>query len=242
MKRLSLKTKTCAAVVALALVAGLTTSPARASGVPVVDLAAITQMITEYTQLLKQYDQLVSTHNMVNSSFTRAYNQFDRTMTGVTGYGVKNSTSDMLNLLPEALDETLDLIRSSGANALPGPARSLYREFALGDACDRVSAYAQASCYRRAALNAMKLYSYQEGQNTAMRRRSAIQQMLDSINSTTTAKEAADMQQRIAQEQASLQNEQIRYQLLKAKFDEEERLLKMQHQAELDRLFYKRVD
>ena len=75
-----------------------------------------------------------------------------------------------------------------------------------------------------------------------MRGRSAIQQMLDSINSTTTAKEAADMQQRIAQEQASLQNEQIRYQLLKAKFDEEERLLKMQHQAQLDRLFYKRVD
>lgn len=241
MKRLSLRTKTLLTALAVSL-AAVFAGPVRASGVPVVDAAAITQMITEYMHLIKEYEQMVSTHNMVSSNFTRAYNQFDRTMTGVTGYGVKNDTSEFLNLLPEALDETLDLIRSKGANALPGPAKSLYREFALGDACERVSTYAQANCYRRAALNAMKLYSYQDGQKTAVRRRSAIQKMLDSINSTTTAKEAADMQQRIAQEQASLQNEQMRLQLLKAKFDEEERLLRLQHQAELDRLFYRRVD
>ena len=46
------------------------------------------------------------------------------------------------------------------------------------------------------------------------------------------------MQQRMLQEQASLQNEQMRMQVLRWKFEEEEKLLKMQHQAELDRLFF----
>ena len=82
------------------------------------------------------------------------------------------------------------------------------------------------------------MYSYAQGEQTARARRSVIQNMLDSIDSTMTPKEAADMQQRMLQEQASLQNEQMRMQVLRWKFEEEEKLLKMQHQAELDRLFF----
>ena len=216
---------------------GLST-PALASGVPVVDLAAITQMLVEFQQMLKDYDQMVKQYDMVNDRFNRAYDQFNSNMTGVTGYGKANSTSALLDFLPEVLDETLDLIRSKGANALPPGAQQLYREFGLGNACDRATAISQARCYRRAALNAMKMYSYAQGEQTARTRRSVIQNMLDSINNTMTPKQAADMQQRMLQEQASLQNEQMRMQVLRWKFEEEEKLLKMQHQAELDRLFF----
>lgn len=230
-----------AAVLASLVVAasggGLST-PVHASGVPVVDLAAITQMLVEFQQMLKDYDQMVKQYDMVNDRFNRVYNQFDTNMTGVTGYGRANSTSALLDFLPEALDETLDLIRSRGANALPPGAQQLYREFGLGNACERASAISQARCYRRAALNAMKMYSYAQGEETARARRSAIQNMLDSIDSTMTPKEAADMQQRLLQEQASLQNERMRIEVLRWKFEEEEKLLAMQHQAELDRLFF----
>lgn len=227
----------CVSLVIAAAGAGLS-APARASGVPVVDLAAITQMLVEFQQMLRDYDQMVKQYDMVNDRFNRAYSQFDTNMTGVTGYGRANSTSALLDFLPEALDETLDLIRSRGANALPPGAQQLYREFGLGNACERANPISQARCYRRAALNAMKMYSYAQGEQTARARRSVIQNMLDSIDSTMTPKEAADMQQRMLQEQASLQNEQMRMQVLRWKFEEEETLLKMQHQAELDRLFF----
>lgn len=223
----------CAAAAASVMLAVGTLSlpaPVPASGIPVVDLAAITQMITEFQQMLKDYDQLVKQYDELKTLNTN--------LTGITGYGRANSTESYLSFLPDALDETLSLIRSRGANALPPGAQQLYREFALGNACERASAISQARCYRRAALNAMKMYSYSQGEKTARSRQGVIQNMLDSINKTTTPKQAADMQQRLLQEQASLQNEQMRMEVLRWKFEEEEKLLEMEHQAELDRLFF----
>lgn len=217
--------------------------PARASGIPVVDLAAITQMITEFQQMLKEYDQLVRQYNMIEGKFDRAYDATTWSRTAAEDSDRSDmfsrvATSRYLNMLPEALDETIVAIRTNGASVLPAGAQQLYREFGLGDACERASSLAQARCYRRAALNALKLYSYSQGESTALKRRSAIQEMLSSIGETKTPKQAADLQQRMIQEQVSLQNERIRMEILRTKFDQEEKLLEMEHQANLDRLFF----
>ena len=239
----------CTASMVLAVTAAassllIASAPVRAAGVPVIDAAAITQMITELMQLMKQYDQLVrqyelldNTRGDLNTRFVSAYNQFEKTMTGTSRFAGINPSDNSLNFLPVDVDEVLQAIRTKGASALPAPARSLYREFGLGNACERMWDQAQINCYKRSALQAMRLYSYQQGEETAKARRTNIQNMIGSIESTSTQKEVADMQARIAQEQASLANEKMRIDMLQAKFAAEEQLLARQQSEALASMY-----
>ena len=99
-------------VLAVSAAAGLIASaPVRAAGVPVIDAAAITQMITELMQLMKQYDQLVrqyelldNTRGDMNTRFVSAYNQFEKTMTGTSRFAGINPSYNYLNFLPVHVD------------------------------------------------------------------------------------------------------------------------------------------
>lgn len=225
--------------------------PLRAAGIPVFDAAAVTQMITELMQLMKEYDQLEREFNLLADTrgdmvfrFERAFDQFEDVMQGTTAFAKANLTTDYDAVFeaasgasPSSLDDWFRDIRETGGSGLPHAVKEIYRTERMGERCERMRGFVRQSCQRRAALRAVRLFSFIAGEKTTKSRRADLAQMLDSIQSTTTQKQIADMQARLAQEEAAIANERVRLQQLEARFSAEEALLEEERQQALDGLY-----
>lgn len=244
-------------IVALMSVSGtFAPLPAHATGVPVFDGAAVTQMITELMQLMKEFEQLEREYSLLSDTrgdmvfrFEQAFKQFDDTMRGTSEFAHKYVTNDYDDaqeailrdpngtVSASTLDTWLADVRDNGGSGLPHAIKEIYRINKMGDRCDRLSGYIKHNCQRRAALRAVKLFSYSTGEQTALKRRSELKNMRDSIKDTDSQKQIADLQTRIAQEQMAIANEKQRLAMMEAKFKEEEALLEDLHRQERNNMY-----
>lgn len=244
-------------VIALMSVSGtFAPLPAHATGVPVFDGAAVTQMITELMQLMKEFEQLEREYSLLSDTrgdmvfrFEQAFKQFDDTMRGTSEFAHKYVTNDYDDaqeailrdpngtVSASTLDTWLADVRDNGGSGLPHAIKEIYRINKMGDRCDRLSGYIKHNCQRRAALRAVKLFSYSTGEQTALKRRTELKNMRDSIKDTDSQKQIADLQTRIAQEQMAIANEKQRLAMMEAKFKEEEALLEDLHRQERNNMY-----
>lgn len=204
------KEAACAAAVAAALGVSLPFGTANATGVPTVDVAAITQMLQQYMVLLNQLDQLESTVSQLEQ--TKSF--MEATTTGMRAFAQANSTLALLDFMPADVANTLSSLRSGGLGGLSAQTRNLMNSLGAAERCAQSSNAARQACLRRYALTAMEISSYMAGQQVVLQRRNAITGMLSSIRSTVDPKGIADMQARIQQESASIQNEMARLEMV----------------------------
>lgn len=197
------------AAVAAAMGLSLPFGAAQASGVPTVDIAAITQMLQQYLVLMNQLQQLENTVSQLEH--TQSF--FEATTTGMRAFAQANSTLSMLDFIPANMGETLSAMRGGSFGSLPIQAQSIMNQMGASERCAQSSQSGQLACMKRYAITAMEISSFMAGQQVAMQRREAITGMLSSIQSTTDPKGIADMQARIQQESASIQNEMARIEM-----------------------------
>lgn len=204
---------------------------ALSGGVPVFDGIALTQAIQQFLQLKMQYDQLVRQYDQQITSYNQQLRQFN-SMTGNRNYASANSTQAQRDFVSPDLQVTMTAVRSRGADALPAGARTLYNQLQFAERCGRIgSERMRALCVRRGSLIALNSFASTQGAQRASERSNSISGFINTIGSTSDAKGIAEVQARIAQESAALDNERARLELLKQSSEAEREILAEEQKA-----------
>lgn len=193
----------------LSFLALMPTNALRAQGIPVIDIAAVLQLMQQVQYWMQQI-QLMKTQ----------LDQLQQTHAAVTGArGMQNLLSDsMRNYLPPDWTQIIGVLNSNSAtySGLANQARAVMDANAI---LSRTQLNALSPEQRqmveqgRKSVAMMQVMSRVAYQHTSQRF-SAIQQLINAIAGAADVKAIQDLQGRIAAEQAMLQNEQTKLQVL----------------------------
>jgi type IV secretion system protein VirB5 len=167
--------------------------------IPVTDAGSITQLELQLAEIIKQLDQ--------------AKRQYE-SLTGSRDLGKILNDPAVREYLPAEWQSIYDAVKKGGYAGLSDPSLGVYEANKIFDSCERISVGEQrtaceAQAVKAAQDKAVALASYEK----AKKRINQIEQLMDKINETKDLKAIADLQGRIALEQAAIQNEQIKLQL-----------------------------
>jgi len=202
----------------------LSTSPADAQGIPVIDQAAIAKQIESIIQLKSQLDAL----NRQIQQAQQLYGSLNKLTNMADIAGVLNDPS-IRKALPEDFSTIERLLKGSGSGAL-GDAAS---RFLSDNSTYKTSAndfYAQ-ELSRVQNRNAGQMSLGQQIYDAATKRIDGIDQLRQQISSASDAKDIADLQARLQAETAFLQTDVLRMQGLQM-VQQAERQIDEQRKAE----------
>lgn len=198
---MKMQLKALAVSTALALSIGLSPGTASASGLPVIDVAAIAEAI-------KQYDQMVQQLENMRAQLGEAKKLYS-SMTG--DRGMQNLLSgEQRNVIPSNWQETLaqmgggdisQLAQQIKQNAAKVDASTLSRILS-SDAAQASNGFANSAASAQASAG--------EVYDNASERFARLRQLMDAIGSASDPKAIADLQARVGVESVMLQNEQIK--------------------------------
>jgi type IV secretion system protein VirB5 len=190
------------------VLASLAVSPAYAqipvsitSSVPdtVNQIETMTKWATQYGQMVAQIDQMKK--------------QYD-SLTGPRGLGTAMNNPSLRDYLPNNWQGIYDAVRAGGYAGLSGPAKSLYDQNKVFDSCAHLTVVDQRIACQASAVKPSQDKSFAlDAYGAAKGRLTQIDQLMRAINNTQDPKAIAELQGRIAAEQAMIQNEQTKLQL-----------------------------
>ncbi|MFC3279292.1 P-type DNA transfer protein VirB5 [Xanthomonas fragariae] len=190
------------------------------------DLPAITNQIETMAKWKTQYDQMVGQLNQVQKQY--------EAVTGPRGLGQIMNNPALRDYLPSDWQNVYDSVRSGGYNGLSGSAASIYNQNKVYDACASVpQADARAACQAAAVKPSQDKAFATAAYAAAKSRLDQIDSLMRQINQTQDPKSIAELQGRIASEQAMIANEQIKLQLFQMMAQAEDKIQE-QRQNEID--------
>ncbi|WP_055026632.1 MULTISPECIES: P-type DNA transfer protein VirB5 [Xanthomonas] len=214
---------------ALILGATLALSGTAFAGVPVTviaDVPAITNQIETMAKWKAQYDQMVSQINQMKQQYA--------SVTGSRGLGQIMNNPVLRDYLPSDWQKVYDSVRTGGYNGLSGSAAVIYDANKVFDACGRMAAGAQRTACEAAAVKPAQDKAFAgEAYAAAKSRLDQINSLMGQINQTQDPKAIAELQGRIASEQAMIANEQTKLQLFQMMAQADEKLQE-QRQREIN--------
>jgi type IV secretion system protein VirB5 len=170
------------------------------------------QMATQITQLKQQYDSL----------------------NGSRGLGTIMNKSALRDYLPSDWQKVYDSVRAGGYAGLSGSGKAVYDANKIYDACAYITDDAQrGACQARAVKPSQDKAFATDAYQAAKSRIDQLDALMGKINETQDPKAIAEMQARIAAEQANIQNEQTKLQLYSMLATAEDRV-QAQRQRELN--------
>jgi type IV secretion system protein VirB5 len=198
---------TLAVALGVAFGGGLIAPPAQATGIPVVDVANLQQQVVQYANMIKQLAEL-------QAQLKQAEQQY-AAITGGRGMGGLSRENFTQNL-PTTWQETLNAMDGGGkvgqlANQIKSAA-SLLENGDFEGVAEDVIGNLDKSMDRAANGQALNAQVF-EGSGARFQR---IQSLMDQVDSAADAKAAADLNNRIAAENAMLMNEMIKLQSMNA--------------------------
>lgn len=214
-----LKVAAAAAILAI-------TSTARASGIPVIDVANLVQTvqqvmndITEITNQVQQINNQVQQINQLRSQLN--------SLNGVRNLGKVFHDLALTNYVPAEVYKFFNDINVSGYSGLSATAKSLRDASMIYNCADRSGA-ARTAC--QAALSQPYQHKglLQDAMKAAAGRLSQIQSLMGQINATNDQKSVQEIQARIGAENALLAHEVSQVQMLQGMADSEERIARAQ--------------
>jgi len=214
--------------VAAALGFGLLGGTAANAGIPVIDVASLTQAIQQVVAWGQQYGQMTDQYTQM----LQQYQQLVREYNAVTG---TRNLGDILNnpALQQAVPGGTQLmtayssINANGIAGLSNSARALRNATAIYDCADRVGE-ALRLCQASLVTNAQNTTNYQSALDMISQRTAQIQSLQGSINTTSDPKAIAELQARIGSETAQITNDANRIALMRALAESQDRLLAQQ--------------
>jgi len=153
----------------------------------------------QYQQMQSQIQQLQSQYNA---------------LTGSRGLGMIMNNQAYRDYLPSDWQRVYDAVKKGGYSGLSGSGKSVYDSYKVFDACANIKAPDQrTACEARAVKGSQDKGFALDAYNAAKGRITQIDQLMKQINSTNDPKAIAELQARIATEQANIQNEQTKLQM-----------------------------
>ncbi|WP_094779170.1 type IV secretion system protein [Paraburkholderia ribeironis] len=190
------------------------TAIARAQGVPTISPAELAQQMEQVQQLMQQIENQEAQY---------------RALTGNSSLGTIMNDASLRNYLPEQWQDIYDQAKNGSLSGISSTMRSIEQQEGMTDAATP----GQQRYYDVLAANkAMNEQAY----SATMARLNNIQSLMQQSNLTQDPAEKADLQNRMAAEEAMVTNEQTRLQLttqlqqaeLKLAEDQQEREFKNQ--------------
>ncbi len=178
--------------------------------IPVTDVGNIgTQVANQIETMAKwkvQYDQMIS-------QISQAKQQYE-SLNGSRGLGTIMNDPALRDYLPPDWKGVYDSVRSGGYSGLSGRGQSVYEANQVFDSCAHITiADQRTGCEARAVKASQDKAFALDAYDAAKRRINQIDQLMGKINDTQDPKAIAELQGRIAGEQANIQNEQTKLQL-----------------------------
>jgi type IV secretion system protein VirB5 len=178
--------------------------------IPVTDVASISQGVTQQVETITkwkmQYDQMIR-------QIDQSKQQFD-SMNGSRGMGNIMNDPQYRDYLPADWQGVYDSVRNGGYNGLSGRGQSVYNATKIFDSCANIRVQEQRTACEARAVKASQDKGFAlDAYDAAKGRVNQIDQLMGKIDQTQDPKAIAELQGRIAAEQANIQNEQTKLQL-----------------------------
>lgn len=214
----------------LILAGGLSLSSVAFAQIPVTDGASIAQSVAQQIETIAkwklQYDQMMS-------QIEQAKQQYE-SLTGSRGLGNIMNDPALRDYLPGDWQAVYDSVKTGGYSGLSGRGASVYEANKIFDSCQNVPDGDQrTTCEARAVKASQDKGFALDAYDAAKSRINQIDQLMAKINQTQDPKAIAELQGRIAAEQANIQNEQTKLQLYAMVAAAEEKV-QVQRQHELN--------
>lgn len=178
--------------------------------IPVTDGASIAQQVANQVETIAkwkiQYDQMIS-------QIEQAKQQYE-SVTGSRGLGNIMNDPALRDYLPADWQGVYDSVRNGGYSGLSGRGLDVYEANKIYDSCAYMTiAEQRTACEARAVKASQDKGFALDAYDAAKNRINQIDQLMNQINQTQDPKAIAELQGRIAAEQANIQNEQTKLQL-----------------------------
>ncbi|WP_033535557.1 P-type DNA transfer protein VirB5 [Bordetella trematum] len=212
------------------LAVGIAASSAAFAQIPVTDGASIAKSVENQIETMAkwkmQYDQMVSQIDQMKQQYAA--------VTGTRGMGELFNNPQLRDYLPQDWQGVYDSVKLGGYAGLSGRAESIYENNKMYDACSGYASNEQRmNCEAQAVKGAQDKAFALDAYDAAKNRLSQIDQLMQQINQTQDPKAIAELQGRIAAEQAMIQNEQTKLQMYQMVAAAEDRLQE-QRQREIN--------
>lgn len=209
-------------LLAVAAALSLSASPAFA-GIPVIDLAAITQAIMQ----VKSWGQQAS--DMVNQ-IKNMENQLNA-IKGGRGMGLLLNDPSVRQAMGPDFLTTFDSLRSLGAGGASASAKSIYDAIKTFDCTKQflTAGPARTRCEANAMIVPSNLAMLNDSLEKSKKRTTELQKLIDQVDGASDVKAAADLQNRIQAEMALLQNEKTLMDLMRAQMEAQAQLTAQQN-------------
>ncbi len=195
--------------------AALGTAPARAGGIPVIDVAnliqTIQQVLNDITEIQNQVQQITQLQDQLNS------------INGFRNLGQVFNNPMLRNYVPAEAYTFVNAVNSGGYSGLTGTSKAL-RDAGMVYNCMDLAGDARTSCQAALAQPYQQKGLLQDAMKSAAGRLSQIQSLMGQINATSDQKAVQEVQARIGAENALLAHEMSQVQMLQGMADSEERI------------------
>lgn len=193
----------------LILAGGLSLSSASFAQIPVTvtsDIPATVNQVETMAKWAAQYQQMVSQIDQAKQQY--------QSLTGSRGLGNIMNNPALRDYLPADWQGVYDSVRSGGYSGLSGRGQSVYNANKVFDSCAYITVADQRTACEAHAVKASQDKGFAlDAYDAAKSRINQIDQLMSQINATQDPKAIAELQGRIAAEQANIQNEQTKLQL-----------------------------
>lgn len=201
-------------------IAALCLSSGAGAQIPVTDAAALSQATAAHAEdIAKAVEQIGQLKTQVEQ-----LRQQYAALTGGRGLGAILNDPRLREYLPEDWKQVYDAIHSGGYEGLTGAAREIYEANRVYDTCAGLVVEARQTCEAQAVKPAQDKAFALGAYHKAQARLSQIEALMQQINLTDDPKAIAELQGRIAAEQAVIQNEQTKLQMFALISQAEDRL------------------
>lgn len=153
----------------------------------------------------QQYDQL--------QQQTQQMQQQYQSLTGSRGLGSIMNNPALRNYLPDDWKGVYDSVKRGGYSGLSGTAQGIYNQNKVFDSCANLTDDQRTACEASAVKPSQDKGFALDAYDAANSRIGQIDQLMGQINQTQDPKAIAELQARMAAEQANIQNEQTKLQL-----------------------------
>ncbi len=218
------------ALSALTIAGSVFLADAAHAQIPVTDVASISTQVSNQVETIAQwkmqYDQMTSQINQMQQQYA--------SMIGTRNLGQIMNNPSLRDYLPNDWQGVYDSVRTGGYSGLTGRAQSVYEANKVYDACAHYKVAEQrTACEAQAVKGAQDKAFALDAYDKAKGRLTQIDGLMSQINGTTDPKAIAELQGRIAAEQALIQNEQTKLQMYQMVATAEDRLQE-QRQREIN--------
>jgi len=203
-----------------ALLLGLASSPARA-GIPVIDVANLTQAIQEVlssiTQIQNQIEQIQQLTTQVNQ-----LQQNLQSINGIRGLVDVAQSPTLRDYIPTDVLPVIQGITNGGYGGLNGAARAARDAGMIYNCLDVADIQQQRRCQARLAAPYQQREFYNDALRRSSQRMNQIQQLRASAAATADPKAIQESQARIQLETAMLQHELAQIELTNSQYRAEQ--------------------